>query len=376
MKNKIKQMGMYTVVAVLAVIIALSSGFLVKNADAQKKAKGAEAAYEMLEVKENVKSFKKTTISWKKKKVDEYVIYKIKAGKKPKKVAKIPGKRTSYTVKTSKDKNYGFKIEGRKYKKGTKKLIYHCVGEAYFYSGVTTLEWNRSMVSEPKYFEKSTEMIRMSLMDYNTGMKPDGYVIYRKVSGEETFEKYKTIKKNKKGKLKYTWEDNNVQAHQTYVYMAQSYKKIGKKYYYGVCCDGYTCSAVRKSAKFSITGEAEGKEPILKLKGVKDNGKTILDGAFFNIGYFSKNNKKERYVLKEISIDGTNWFTAEEVGDLEKKLIIEGNESFWLKFNKEKNSPEYSKYEGGTIEYDGDPFVLTIDPYMGTVKTVLPDMYW
>lgn len=374
MKTGLQRFEVFAVAMLLILFISLPQALSVQAADTKKKANDA-VKYDYMDIKVKVDSPTKTKISWKKKKVDKYVIYEVKDdGNTRKKVATLPGSRTSYTIKTKKNQYYSFEIKGRKYKKGSKKLTHEYYGDAWFYSGVSPVNYDDYCYAEGYI---STKKIELSFGPADDGLTPDGYQIYRKKSSAKKFTKVGSVSvKNKKDKWA-VWKDKDVKAHKSYVYKVRAYKKIGKKNVYGPFSEEMAKRAVNMNGKYTVNGDPDADEPVLKVTGNKNNGiLSIYPEGMFNCGYVSDTDENVCYLAKAISHDGKNWYSLETYdSDGEDEFSVEGNESFWLKFSKEELAEEY--WDDNTEEnlsvnghsYEGIPVYFDLYPYTGTART-------
>lgn len=354
MKQYWKKIGSSGFVFLVCVML-LCFVFCADEAKAAKKVQGGgtENEYEYLYTTEKVQSFSQTKISWKKKNVDRYVIYQVlKDGAKRKKIAVLSGDKTSYIMKTKKNQIYSLEIRGVRYKKGTKKLLYECFGQPWFYSGVTMVgygdyTWAEGFVSAKK--------IELDVCVRCTGIKPDGILIYRKKQGEK---KYQKTAKLKWSKISDSWADNKVKARETYFYKIRAYKKIGGKMYYGPYSERIEKRAVRMSGQYFLSGDPDDGAPVLHVTGNKENGELIFYPEYcFRAGYRSKADEKTGYRLNGISRDGKNWM-MEDSKESKNKISVDGAEGFYLRFEKTDLS-EMDEYEleedwGENFELEGD----------------------
>ena len=310
----------------------------------------SRVSYKDIDIKVNVKSQKKTVISWKKQKMDKYYIYKVKKdGYSRKKVATIKGNRTSYTIKTKKNKEYEYVVTGKKYKKGTRKVIRECLGDAEFYSGVGPTVFN-DCIFENGY--TSTKKIQLMCLQIPKGIKLDGYQIYRREKGAKKFKLIKTIVvKNRKDWDSISWFDKTVTARKTYDYKVRGYKKMGKKTVYGASeiCDR---RAVRNTGAYTITGDPEGDTPVLKITGHKDNGTLdFYPNILMDVGYGSKKDESIYYQTTAISLDNKTWITRDSKNAW-GYMELDGADSIWIKLKKTELDPE----EGSGDVYESENY--------------------
>ena len=332
---------------ILPVVLAL---FLCCAVSEQSKAYAVSSP----KVKSTVKSTKKTVLKWNKQKVDRYVIKKLDMKtNKWKKVKVLSGKKTKYTVKTKKNKYYEYEVIAQKYKKGTKKVAKSYHGYASFYSGVTPVDFDEYCWAESPI---SPKKITLDFSYAIEGMSFTGIQIYRAVPGGK-FKKIATRKNLNR------FTDKNVTAGATYKYKVRSYRKKGKKTYYGPYSEKMTKSAVWQTGKFTMSGDPDAAEPILKVTSDSLNGDLILDAyQILDAGYRNQEGTKY-YQAAAFSKDGKTWSS-------DGNLTVEPGESFSLKF-KETEGPEFGSDENGRmyldeIRYNRIPSWMVLLPYKGT----------
>ena len=193
-------------------------------------------------MKLNATAISKTQVklSWKKKSVSSYKIYRATVNKndscgKFKKIATLSKSKVSYTNKVSYKQQYCYRIYG--YKNG--KQVYH--GEEYVYSAVPASNWDEYQYCDAKI---SPTAIPLE-WNYDNGLKPNGYEIYRSEDGK-TYKKIKTLK----NVTKYT--DKTVKAKNTYYYKVRAYRTISGKKVYGAYSERVKHSAVNKEGIYSF----------------------------------------------------------------------------------------------------------------------------
>ena len=339
----------------------------------------AEEEYDYLEISAEVKSFTETNLSWDRQDADEYIVYRRgKDYNTLKKVATIPGYETGYTVKTKKNKSYMYFIEGKKYGYD-KKPVHVYNGDVNFYSGVSPFCFQEYSFAESKV---STKKIDLWIGIANQGMDADSVQIWRRKEGDKKFSKIKTckLKKLKNG----IFTDKSVEPLQTYEYKVRGVKKIGKKKYNGPFSEVMTKSAVRMSGAFKVEGSPDGDEVILKVTADGSNGDLIISPSYIMYnGYTSQTDKSSFYRINGVSLDGTNWISADALNNAaeneaenseSKALTIKRGESFWLRLIKGKPEDyDEDEYPVGSmdlgVDYNRIPSYLSISPYNNTGST-------
>lgn len=344
----------------MAVVVAIGFGIgslTAADAFAAQATAGGKVTYENLKTDVEVQTPAKTKISWKKKDVDKYVIYQLKDDlTRAKKVATFSGKKTSYTIKTKKNKTLNYEIVGNKYKKGTKTLSKVYRSYIQFYSGVAPAQFAEYNDTDANCSPEKIELRPI----HGEGMKPDGFEIFRKKSGAKKFKKIKTITLKTLKKSKGSYFDKTVKEGQAYVYSLRTYKKIGKKIYYGPA-DEITLRTVNKTGKYTVKGAPDGDEPILKITSRKNNGLLVINGIGW--GYGSQTDDQIVYLAKEYSADGETWISKGEIK-------VKAGESFWIRYEKTECGDSYDRNDYPTgnhtfdVKYNGVQSCLYIQPYV------------
>ena len=356
----------------MVLLMVLLSPFSAIDALAASK---RETQYEYLDTTVKVLSFNKTVVTWKRRDADRYDIYKVSSdGSSAKKIASIPGNRTSITLKTKKNRHYDFEIIGRKYAGGSKtngsgkaKKIWN--GSISFYSGISPAHFDDYNYAEGFV---STKKIELQICS-GEGMKADGYYIYRRPEGKGIYRKIKTVKASalKNG----SWYDTSVQAGTRYQYKIKAFKKSGRKKYSGPFSEALSMSAVRQNARFRVSGNPAGASPVLVLKSDQYNGVLVVNeyGLIGN-GYGLSDDDDICFIAKEYSKDGTTWLKK---GD----ISIPAGGTLLIRFEKTRRedlNPYLDDEIGAGImsirsQYNHIPVFLELRPFEGTGKTS-PDM--
>ncbi len=343
---------------------------------------GAEDDYQYLDTTVKVQSFYRAKISWKKKDVDKYALYQVfGGGEKIKKLAVFSGKKSEYVLHTKKNREYQLQIRGWKYKKGTKKVVRSYFGQPYFYSGVPQVgfgdyEWAEGYVS--------TKKIVLRFSEYENGLAPDGYQMFRRDYEKKKFKRIAVIPQKadwKNGRFpgEVSFTDKNVKAHKAYVYKVRAYKKISGRTCYGPFSEKIYKSAVRLSGAYHILGEPEGDAPVLHVTGYASNGVLEFNPSWFlGNNYISKKDRDFCYQVNGISADGKTWMTKKTVKKT-KKISIQGKEGFFLRLEKtrcESDEDDEDDWDDAPEDqlcvdayYNGIPSFLSLQPYVGTGGT-------
>lgn len=309
---------------VLMCLVACSTVLLIKKNPVQAKEE-SDIVYNYMQVHFRVDSFSKTRINWKKKNVDQYIIYKVdtKTNKK-KKIDTVLGSATGYTIKTKKNKKYSYEIVGVKYNnQGSKKIKTMYRGNVTFYSGVSNLQFN-----EYNYVDGDTAPNRIELEIQNfDGMKIDGYELYRKEQGK-TYKRIKTIKSSKINR----YIDKCVAVGKKYTYKIRAYRKINDKKYYGKYSKPMARNAVWRTGKFLLTGEATGENPVLIMKSDSGNGLFECEKSMLlHSGFLSKTEDNIFYQAFAYSYDNTKWNLLASSDGL---VRVKPGECLYIKFER------------------------------------------
>lgn len=157
-----------------------------------------------------IKSYKTIRLSWKKKAVDGYQVYR-KTGKgKYRCIQTLKGKSSTtlkdMTVKPG--RAYTYRIRG-----------YVTVNGKRYYAPYTPTKTAKLKMAVPQLKKASASGKKKIKLTWKRDSKADGYFIYRSSSKKGRYKKVKTIPKNKTVK----WFDTNIQPKKTYYYKMRSY---------------------------------------------------------------------------------------------------------------------------------------------------------
>ena len=276
----------------------------------------------------NATAISKTQVklSWKKKSVSSYKIYRATVNKndtcgKFKKIATVSKSKVSYTNKVSYKQKYCYRIYG--YKNG-KKVYY---GEEDVYIGVPASVWDEYQYCDAKI---SPTAIPLNWYTKN-GLKPTGYEIYRSENGK-TYKKIKTLKNVNK------YTDKTVQAKHTYYYKVRAYRTISGKKVYGKYSESVKHSAVNQFGIYDIQPlEDKTASPSaisIAVTSAALNGtmtfKATQCAAICTFEDKDGTTKSELDTAKMVkySLDGKTWKDIEA----EKTYTIKAGESIYLGF--------------------------------------------
>lgn len=157
-----------------------------------------------------IKSYKAIQLSWKKKSVDGYKIYR-KSGKgKYRCIQTLTGKSSTSFKDTSVKPGlaYTYRIRG-----------YVTVNGKRYDGPYTPVKTAELKMAAPQIKKAAASGKKKVKLTWKRDSKADGYYIYRAASKKGRYKKVKTVTKNKTVK----WFDTNVNANKTYYYKMRSY---------------------------------------------------------------------------------------------------------------------------------------------------------
>jgi hypothetical protein len=347
------------------------------------KVQAAEVKVFQYDVTPNLKSI---TLSWKKQSnVSYYKILRVNStkyystGSSPRKkeykeIATVSENTTEYVDKTvKKSTRYCYIINGYKKKDGKDKLLCTTYPDDTFYcytSGLAKPEFSYSNFIEDYSFTLNKIFFSVN---QGGGMKPTGYIIYRKKVGEK---KYKKVKLKKLAEGEYV--DKKVAAGSYYKYKVKSYLKIGTKTYYSKMSAAFTGNTIRYVGKYKVKMMTQKgiDTSTLSFKVVsknKYNGSTrFLSGGAFYFYQSSKTTEKKRYDFKltKYSFDNKTWKKIPKKGVLLKvkqKIYLQGTlyedsltEPATINFEESKPYKSYLSFGdsdfGDAIEYKNSKY--------------------
>ncbi len=222
-----------------------------------------------------IKNYRTIEMSWKKKSVDGYKIYRKTGSGKYTCIATITG--TSFKNTTVKPANtYMYRVRG-----------YVSVNGKLYYSAYTPVKQAVLKMAKPQLKKVKVSGGKKVKVTWKRDSKADGYYIYRATSKKGKYKKVKTITKNKT----VSWSDTGITTGKTYYYKIRSYVKTSS----GTKSSGYSSvlnvkTALKTPAVTSITASSKGR---VKLKWSKDG-----NAAGYKIYRASSKNGKYKEVKK------------------------------------------------------------------------------
>ena len=333
-------------------------------------AKSKTTYYDLQGLTNKTLSMTTVKVSWKKHKVDKYVIYKVywKGEKeKHKKLKTVSGKKKSAVLKLRRNKEIEILVKGIKKKKHGKKVVYE--GRTDACSGLSRPEWYVNDFSGDDYHSPTEINLSFAPWDapYNEkseggGLKPTGYEVYRKEVGAK---KYTLVKKVnlKKANLKYAfrWKDTSVKAGQYYYYKVRSYRKFGKKVYRSKMSRPARLGATYYEGQFQVLAETDDKTMTLQL--ISDPWNGILCADLNAERGFVTEQQDMCYMVESYSLDKKEWIPVDK---WEYSVWVKPGQSLWIRFEKKQDSEKYRELKRLWMNY----FTLNCI-YSGTDDAVL-----
>lgn len=301
----------------------------------------------------NVEGENKIKLSWKKKPVDEYRIYRANSyNGNFRLLAKVSGKKKSYTDKTvAANKEYYYIIKGYKKKNGKLKCVYRDTG-LYAYTGLEKPSWYETAQCDAKV--KPTAIpLKVRLMSWY--LHPSGVELYRKTGGNK-YTKIKTINlKKNQYTLKYT--DRNVKKGNTYYYKFRCYKVVKGKKVYSEYSQPLKLSAVNYIGDYTMKTITKGDQQVKSLEfsltSNKGNGTMTFKSGSDDYCYSYTEKNSGDYITMDMSLtaysfDNKNWVT-----DFDKVKLKEGK-TIYLRF---QNAEDFKFY----FAQDSSLYIYSVD---------------
>ena len=233
-----------------------------------------------------IKNYKTIELSWGKKSVDGYKIYRKTGTGKYTCIQTIKDKSTvSFKDTTVKPKNtYTYRIRG-----------YVSVNGKNYYSKYTSVNTAELKMAKPQLKKAYVSGGKKIKVTWKRDSKADGYYIYRATSKKGTYKKVKTITKNKT----VSWSDTSIKTGKTYYYKIRSFVKAST----GTKSSSYSNvfsvkTALKTPAVTSVTA-SKGK---VKLKWKKDS-----NAAGYKIYRATSKNGKYKVVKKLTKNSTLSW---------------------------------------------------------------------
>ncbi len=326
------------IAAALIVCLTSAAPVFAKSKTTYKNLKG---------LKSKTLSMTTVKISWKKQRVDKYVIYKRywKGEKeKLKKLKTVSGKKKSAVLKLGKNKQIEVLVKGVKKKKHGKKVVYE--DTTYACSGLSKPEWYDYEFGD--YYHSPTE-INISFEPWDApydawygecGLKPTGYEVYRKEVGAKKYTLVKRVNL-KKAHIKnaFWWKDTSVKPGQYYYYKVRSYRKSGKKVYRSKMSQPCCMGATYYEGQFKVLSEMDGSTMTLQLISDPLNGDLCAD--LDEERGFATERQDMCYVAESYSLDGIKWYP---IGNRTHSVWVEPGKGFWIRLEKKQDSEQYQRY--------------------------------
>ncbi len=333
-------------------------------------------AAEWLDINAVPNSQTKVTLSWKKKNVKLYKIYRKAALKngnysKTKKIATLSGNKKTFVDRSvKKNTDYTYKIEG--YKKSGKSMKLVWSGETGTYTGWLAPYWDEYYASD---YPQSTKLITL-VFGESIGMKSSGYKIYRRESGTKSYKVIGTVK-CKNNNYFYRYKDNSVKPGHSYYYKVRSYHMHGKKKVYSAYSNAIKMSAVNKNGVYKVSlltkPEKNLSEFTFKIASQFGNGDLVLtENDWFesesdNMVY---NNEPIGLHLKEYSTDGKNWKAVTH----KTKVVIKAKDTIYVRLRTSEgiyisNLDLNSSLTTSACKYNGLPSFFMIPLNKSTAGT-------
>lgn len=294
-----------------------------------------------MELNSSVTGKTSVKLSWKKKSVSGYEIYRTISDRnesegKYELIATLSGGKTSYKDKVTYKKYYRYRIKA--FKKSGKKKTYKYEGDCTVFAGVGTTLWHENLRSDAKVSTKSIQL----QMELTEGMTPDGFNVYRSV-GSLAYRKIASIK-TKKRVVSYT--DKDVVAGTSYTYKVRAFRKISGKTIYGAYSDPICLSAVNQLGKYTLRTVTEGNADVssftLAITSDENNADTIFSGTISSEAeyrYSGSGTKKDEWLLLEAvkySFDNKSWHKLSK-----KEVLLKPGKTIYLQFRQDNGKKFY-----------------------------------
>ena len=337
-------------------------------------------AAKYMEVTARVKNKTAVELTWNKKSVSGYEIYRAVSNKDGdvgsyKKIATVSGKKTKYVDKKAKYKKYySYKVTAYK-KSGTIKTV-KFQGDAMAYTGMAKPEWEECLASDA-----ITTPTSIRLVGYTEGITPSRFEIYRK-TGPSGYKKIKTVKGNNGG---FVYEDTTVEKGKKYTYKCRTYRTIKGKRLYSKYSSPIKLSAVNKDALYTmqtLTREGKTKTITIGLTSQEGNGETILenDNDYIIYNYITSKDKSDYLDMTVVSYsyDNVTWNEFPKDG-----IKLAENQTVYVQL-EEINGKEFNFYTANAkdsnmewwIKYNDKQAILWLEFLDGTAKATINGEYY
>lgn len=322
----------------------------------------AETGY--FELTATAASVSEVRLTWNSQKnISQYKIYRAvedpeQGTGKYKLIAKISGKRKSYTDKKLKqEQSYSYIVKSYK----NKKLVSESYASAYTGLVCTFDDYQHAEAA------RSPKFISLKLHSEG-GIKPTGYIIYRKEMGIKGYKKIATVKKNA---YNLVYKDKTVTAGKKYRYKVKTYLTVGKKKYYSALTDFEQMSAINQTGKYTVRIDSsiacKDNQTVYKITSKKYNG-TVKLNTYGEIRIEQNNGTSMEPAFDIISYKRTDgkWKKCKEY----QQISLKANETIWIKVQSTNKEPlqslkgkNISSYEVEIdASYDGISSIFTAYP--------------
>lgn len=305
------------------------------------------------------------TLSWKAQKgISYYRIYRVKttkyyaSGKIPKqkeykRIAKVSKGKTEYVdKKVKRGEMYSYIIKGYKKTKGRDKLVCTTFKKGVMpFSAAGVVTPNVENLGYGEEYDNTINKLYIYI-NYDCGMQPTGYIVYRKKEGEKSYKKIKLKKLNGNEFVDETVEPGNV-----YRYKAKSYIKVGDKKYYSKKSSALTLSATNSSGGYQVkllNNETDISTMTFRVTSKEYNADLIIKSgsAMYTYQESKESEKIECYIrVKKYSFDNKNWIEIPKKG-----ITLKAKDTIYLQGDLYKG--KYESDEPITINYDiSSPYI-------------------
>lgn len=323
----------------------------------------AQAATKKLKLKATHTSLNSVKLTWKcknksiKKWEVQIAIYK-KNGKRSafKTVKTLKKKKRSFTVKYLKEeRRYCFRVIGYQvigYKKAKKKWKKAYVGTVKKNTGLAVVDWD-DYAGTDAY--TSPTQIDLRFEPPSRGIKPSGYILYRKSANNNgEYQRFKILGSKATG-----YKDKDVKPLASYRYCIRSFVVIGKNTYYSRRSADLLRSAVNQTGTYDCEIVEKGPSHlVVHLTADAYNADLKLIG---NYGYSAEDYDEDLFgmVIKKWSPDGKLWYEAKGTKNLSEK------QSCYFYMTSTKDLTDMSRIDLSTVEYNGLPSALCLQEGYG-----------
>lgn len=233
-----------------------------------------------------IKNYKTIELSWGKKSVDGYKIYRKTGTGKYSCIKTLKGSSAiSFKDTAVKPKNtYTYRIRG-----------YVSVNGKNYYSKYTSVNTAELKMAKPQLKKAYVSGGKKIKVTWKRDSKADGYYIYRATSKKGTYKKVKTITKNKT----VSWSDTSIKTGKTYYYKIRSFVKAST----GTKSSSYsTVFSVKTALKTPAVTSVTASKGKVKLKWKKDS-----NAAGYKIYRATSKNGKYKVVKKLTKNSTLSW---------------------------------------------------------------------